>query len=103
MDGLAVVEVAEPIDQLIDEVLSLLDGESLALLDEFEHILDSYSRTPLLQSSSSMYTFSSSSNTRSSWQIFLCFTDLCRLISDSIYVGSGLLSAWPSASPDSFC
>jgi hypothetical protein len=103
MDGLAIVKIAEPIDELVDEVLSLLDGESFALLDEFEHILDSYSRTPLLQSSSSMYTFSSSSNTRSSWQIFLCLTDLCRLISDSIYVRIDLLSAWLSVFPDSFC
>lgn len=39
MDDLFVVEVAEAIDELINEVLSLWDGESFSFFDQIEHVL----------------------------------------------------------------
>lgn len=40
MDDLLVVEVAESVDELVDEVLGLVDSESFSFFDEVEHVLD---------------------------------------------------------------
>lgn len=39
MNDLFVVEVAEAVDELVDEVLSLWNGESFSFFDQIEHIL----------------------------------------------------------------
>ena len=54
MYDLLIVEVAEPVDKLVEEVLSFRNSESFPLFDEIEHILDTILSTPLLQSSRSM-------------------------------------------------
>jgi hypothetical protein len=54
VDDLPVVEVAEGVDELVEEVLRLGDGEPLASLDEFEHVLRVGRTTPLEHSYSSM-------------------------------------------------
>ena len=57
VDDLFVVEVAESVDKLVDEILGLGNGQSFSFFDEIEHILCLRRGTPLLHSSSNMYTF----------------------------------------------
>ena len=39
MDDGFIVQVAEPVDELVDEILGLSDGEFLPFFDEVEHVL----------------------------------------------------------------
>ena len=49
-----VVQVAEAINELVDEVLGFCNGELLPFFDEIEHVLGERMGTPWLQSYSSM-------------------------------------------------
>lgn len=54
MDDLLVVEIAEPINELVDEILALWDGQLFPFLYQVKHILHGTICTPLLHSSRSM-------------------------------------------------
>lgn len=54
MDDLFVVEVAESVDDLVEEVLGFRYRKSLPFLDEIEHVLGRSMYTPLVHSYSNM-------------------------------------------------
>lgn len=54
MYDLPCVQVAEGVDELVQEILGFGYGQSLSLFDQFEHVLGRSISTPLEQISNSM-------------------------------------------------